>query len=79
MRKLLELDIPIGEAVRRATGLPARTFGLADRGLLAEGKRADLTLWDPDELTDTANFASPHSPARGIIFTMCKGKIVYRA
>ncbi|MBR2909965.1 MAG: amidohydrolase family protein [Lentisphaeria bacterium] len=79
IRKLLELDIPIGESVRRATGLPARTFGLADRGALVEGKRADLILWDPDELTDTADFSSPHSPARGIILTMCGGKIVYRA
>jgi len=79
MRKLLDLNIPLGEAVRRATGLPSRTFGLADRGLLEAGKRADLTLWDPDELTDTADFASPHSPARGIIFTMCSGNIVYRA
>jgi N-acyl-D-amino-acid deacylase len=75
----LDLNISIGETVRRATGLPAQTFGLADRGSLVEGKRADLTLWDPDELTDTADFASPHSPARGIVFTMCCGKIVYRA
>ena len=79
IRKLLDLNISIGETVRRATGLPAQTFGLADRGSLVEGKRADLTLWDPDELTDTADFASPHSPARGIVFTMCRGKIVYRA
>ena len=79
IRKLLEFNIPIGETVRRATGLPAQTFGLTDRGLLAEGKRADLTLWNPDELTDTADFASPHTPARGIAFTMCRGEMVYRA
>ena len=78
LRRLLEKNVSPGEAVRRACGLPAETFGLADRGLLAPGRRADLVLFDPDELEDTADFSFPESPARGILFTMVSGKIVYR-
>ena len=79
LRMLLERNVPIGETVRRATGLPAQTFGLTDRGLIREGMRADLTLFDPDELNDTADFSAPHSPAGGIVFAMCGGEFVYRA
>ena len=78
LRKLLELNIPVGEVVRRATGLPAQTFKLSDRGIIAEGTLADLVLFDPDELADRADFASPHTPADGIVFTMSRGEIVYR-
>lgn len=78
LRRLLEKNVPPGEVVRRACGLPAETFGLADRGLLVPGRRADLVLFDPGELEDTADFSSPASPARGIGLTMVSGKIVYR-
>ena len=79
LKMLLERNVPIGETVQRATGLPAQTFGLTDRGFIREGMRADFTLFDPDELNDTADFSMPHSPARGIAFAMCCGEFVYRA
>jgi N-acyl-D-amino-acid deacylase len=76
--KLLELNVPVGEVVRRATGLPAQTFNLNDRGIISEGALADLVLFNPDELADRADFANPHTPAEGIVFTMSRGEIVYR-
>ena len=79
LRRLLEHGVPVGEAVRRACGLPAETFALRDRGRLAPGLRADLVLFDPDELQDTADFSLPDSPARGILFAMSAGRIVYRS
>ena len=39
--------MPLSEAVRRLTSQPARIFGMRDRGVLHEGKRADLLLFDP--------------------------------
>ena len=78
LRMLLEMDVPIGTCIRRATGLPAGTFGLTDRGVLAEGLRADLVLLDPDELEDCSTFAFPCTPARGIKMVFCKGNCIYR-
>lgn len=45
-RRLLELE----DAVHRMTDLPARTFGLRDRGRLAEGYHADIVVFDPDTI-----------------------------
>ena len=54
------------EAIRRVTSLPARIYGLKNRGLIRSGYYADLVLFDENELTDNADFAQPHSPASGI-------------
>lgn len=54
------------EAVHKMTGLSAQRFGLAGRGLVRQGYFADLTVFDPAKIADTATFASPISPATGI-------------
>ena len=56
---------PLEEAVRRMTSLPARRFGLSDRGLLKVGAYADLTLFDPETVIDRATFEQPQRPADG--------------
>ncbi len=42
----------MGEAVRRLTSAPARVIGLQDRGILAPGKRADVNVFDADEVAE---------------------------
>ena len=64
------------EAVRKMTSLPAQRFGLADRGVLREGAFADLAVFDPDAITDTATFAEPHQYAEGVVHVFVNGQAV---
>jgi len=64
------------EVIFRMTGLPARTLGLKDHGVLAKGKKADIVVFDPDTISDTATYESPVSPPRGILYVIVNGKIV---
>jgi len=58
------LSLP--EAVHKMTEMPARRFGLAGRGLICEGYCADMVLFDPAKIIDTATFADPVRAAQGI-------------
>jgi N-acyl-D-amino-acid deacylase len=65
--------IPLEEAVRRLTALPAETLGLVDRGRLAPGLFADLVVFDPDSVQDHATFAAPHQLATGVSHVFVNG------
>jgi N-acyl-D-amino-acid deacylase len=52
--------IPLETAIYKMTGGPAKALKLVDRGLLKEGYRADVTLFDPDDFRDLATYADPH-------------------
>ena len=69
---------PLEEAVYRMTGVPARVFGLADRGAVRVGAFADIVLFDSDRIADEADFSSPMRPARGIYQVIVNGKQVWR-
>lgn len=66
------------EAVRKMTSLPAQRFGLRDRGLVRPGQVADLVLFDPASVADTATYAEPHQYAAGIQWTMVAGEMVWQ-
>lgn len=66
------------EAVFRMTGLPAGEFGIAQRGILAEGNFADLVVFDPDTVIDRATFEEPCQPAAGIEHVFVNGQAVWR-
>ena len=68
---------PLSEAVRKMTSLPAARFGLRDRGLLREGNFADLVLFDPAAVIDTATYEQPVSPAVGIVGVWVNGGLSY--
>lgn len=69
---------PLEEAVRRMTSLPADVFGFRDRGRVASGCIADLVVFDPAKVRDTATFDRPHSYAEGIPHVFVSGKAVVR-
>jgi N-acyl-D-amino-acid deacylase len=65
------------EAVHKMTGMPAQRFGLAKRGLIRESYYADLVLFDPDQIIDTATFSDPVSPSKGIARIWVNGVLSY--
>jgi N-acyl-D-amino-acid deacylase len=69
---------PLEEAVRKMTGLPAARFALKDRGRVAPGAFADITVFDPATVIDRASFAAPTTPAAGIHLVIVNGKAVWR-
>jgi len=68
---------PLETAVRKMTGLPAKTFGLKDRGVLKVGAFADITLFDPETVAETATWERPIQAAQGIVATIVNGAIVW--
>ena len=66
------------EAVRRATSLPARRLGLRQRGAIAAGWFADLVIFDPAEVADTATYEDPYRYPDGITHVIVNGVTVVR-
>jgi N-acyl-D-amino-acid deacylase len=69
--------ISLPDAVHKMTGMPAQRFGLADRGLIRKGYYADLVLFDPEKIIDTATFSDPVHPAEGIASVWVNGILSY--
>jgi N-acyl-D-amino-acid deacylase len=65
-------------AIHKMTGLPAARFGLVGRGVIAPGAAADLVVFDPERIADTATFAQPKQPAAGIDTVYVNGVAVWR-
>ena len=65
--------LALEEAVRKMTSLPAARLGLSDRGRLAEGLVADITIFDAREVKDLATFQAPHQYPVGIPYVIVSG------
>lgn len=70
--------LPLEEAIRRLTSLPARNFRLRDRGVLRPGACADLVAFDPARVRDLATFEHPHRFAAGMEHVVVNGQPVLR-
>lgn len=71
---LHEKVIPIEQAVRSMTSLPAEILSMTDRGLIRDGLAADIVVFDPVSLNDTATFDEPHQYAEGIEYVFVNGE-----
>jgi N-acyl-D-amino-acid deacylase len=69
---------PLAQAVHKMTGMPAQRFGLAGRGRIREGCHADLVLFDPETIRDTATFSNPVCAAEGIAAVWVNGVLSYK-
>lgn len=65
--------VPVPEAIRKMSGLPAAQFRLADRGVIRRGAAADLLVLDPARLRDRADYGNPHALAEGVDFVCVNG------
>jgi N-acyl-D-aspartate/D-glutamate deacylase len=68
--------VSLPEAVRKMTALPATRLGLTRRGRIAPGFAADLVVFDPEAVSDTATFEAPHSYPTGIPHVAVNGALV---
>src|SRR5436190_4403 len=69
--------LPLEQAIYKMTGGSARALKLRDRGLLAEGYRADIAIFDPADFKDQASYAEPHRyPTGGRTMVIVNGVIV---
>ena len=68
--------IPLEEAVRKMTSLPASILGLSDRGTISEGMWADLVMFDPATVADQATFEDPFQYPVGIDLVLVNGTVV---
>jgi len=70
-----EKIISLENAIREMTSLPANQLKLRNRGHIAPGLVADLILFDPAKVTDTATFAKPLSYAMGMEYVFVGGQL----
>lgn len=73
-----EQVIPLEEAVRRLTGLPATNLELDRRGFVREGMFADMVVFDPAAIVDHATFEKPHQLATGVEHVFVNGAHVLK-
>ncbi len=65
--------IPLPQAIRSATGLPADILGFNNRGYLRVGYAADIAVWNKNELIDKATFDAPDRYSEGIRYLLVNG------
>ena len=70
--------VPLPEAIRRLTGLPATNLGLEGRGFLKPGMFADVVVFDPATIADRATYEKPHQYAVGVRHVLVNGVAVLK-
>ena len=68
--------ISFSEAIRKMTSAPCDRLGITNRGRLAAGMKADLVLFDPERILDTATYDEPVSYPAGIRMVLVNGEVV---
>ena len=71
-----EKVISLESAVRQMSSLPANFLRIYDRGRIAPGLAADLLVFDPEKVRDTATFTKPLSFPEGMPYVIVNGRVV---
>ncbi len=69
--------LPLEQAIRKITSLPAQRERLHDRGLLKEGYFADITIFDPATIIDKATYENPTQLSQGVKYVFVNGQLEY--
>jgi len=69
--------LPLEQAIRRITTLPAQRERLRDRGLLKPGYFADITIFDPSTIVDKATYEHPTELSQGVKYVFVNGQLEY--
>jgi len=69
--------LPLEQAIRKITSLPAQREHLAGRGLIKAGFFADITIFDPGSIIDKATYQQPAQLAEGVKFVLVNGQVVF--
>ncbi|HJT75926.1 MAG TPA: amidohydrolase family protein, partial [Gemmataceae bacterium] len=71
--------LPVEQAIRSASGLPADILRLPERGYLKPGYFADVVVFDPAKYRDTATYDNPHQLAAGVRYLFVNGRLAIDA
>jgi N-acyl-D-amino-acid deacylase len=69
--------LTLEDAIRKMSSYPARRLGLRDRGVLREGVKADVVVFDPAAVRDLSTFEQPHQYAQGVSLVVINGQVVF--
>jgi N-acyl-D-amino-acid deacylase len=70
--------LPVEEAIRKITSLPANVLSLTDRGRLTNGAFADIVIFDPNTMQDHSTYAKPMQYATGVSDVLINGKLALK-
>ena len=70
--------LPLEQAIRKITSLPAQREHLTGRGLIKEGFFADITVFDPGSIIDKATYTQPAQLAEGVQCVIVNGQIAFQ-
>lgn len=70
--------ISLPEAIRRITSLPAKTFGIKERGGIKEGFFADIVIFDYNQIKDSASYKEPFRKSEGVEYVFVNGSLAVR-
>lgn len=71
--------VPLPEAIRKITSLPAEREHLVGRGLLKQGFFADVTVFDPARIIDKATYTDPNQMSVGVDYVFVNGQLEFEA
>jgi N-acyl-D-amino-acid deacylase len=63
-------------AIYKMSGLPAKILGLENRGIIAKGKKADIIIFNPEEISDYSTYDDPFQFSKGIEYSFINGIMV---
>jgi len=70
-------QLSLENAIYKMSGLPAKTIGMSDRGVIRPGMLADIAVFDPETVIDHATYDNPTLMSDGIIHTLVNGQIAW--